>query len=62
MDDEYFDALRRTGDAWEGYSDAAKRDRGDGTNAESKRCEALWAEFQRWVVKLTAMRESRRRG
>jgi hypothetical protein len=60
MEDEYFDALRRTGDAWEAYSDAAKRDRGEGTSAESKRCEALWAEFQRWVAKLTAMRESRR--
>lgn len=61
MDDEYFDTLRRTGDAWEAYLDAAKSGRGSGTNAESKRCEDLWAEFQRSIIKLTAMRESRRR-
>jgi hypothetical protein len=57
MDNEYFDALRRTGDAWDAYRDAAETDRGNGTNAESKRCEALWAEFQRCVIKLTTLRE-----
>jgi hypothetical protein len=57
MDNDYFDALRRTGDTWEAYRDAAKSDRGDGTNAESKRCEALWVEFHRSVIKLTTMHE-----
>ncbi len=59
MDDEYFDALRRTGDAWEAYLDA---ERVYGNKAETKRCEALWAEFQQSVLKLTTMRENRRRG
>ena len=58
MDDEYFDALRRTGDAWEAYLDA---ERVYGNKHETKRCEALWAEFQQWVLKLTTMRENRRR-
>jgi uncharacterized protein YecT (DUF1311 family) len=56
MDDDYFDALRRTGDAWEAYRDAANSD------AQSKRCGALWAEWQRCVVKLTSIRDSRHRG
>jgi hypothetical protein len=58
MNDEYFDALRRTGDAWDAYRDAATSDRGDGANAESKRCEALWAAFQQSIIRLTAMRKS----
>jgi hypothetical protein len=56
MDDDYFDALRQTGDAWEAYRDAASSD------AESKRSGVLWAEWQRWIVKLTNLRENRRRG
>ena len=60
MNNEHFDALRHTGDAWEAYRDAAKSDRGDGTDASGRRCEALWAEFQRCVAKLTALRENRR--
>jgi hypothetical protein len=59
MDDEYFDALRRTGDAWEAYLDA---ERAYGAKAETTRCEAFWAEFQQWVLKLTTLRENRRRG
>jgi hypothetical protein len=59
MDDEYFDTLRRTGDAWEAYWDAANGARGDGIG-ERRRTEALWAEFQRCVVKLTTMHDARR--
>jgi hypothetical protein len=55
MDDEYFDALRRTGDAWDAYRDAAASD------AASKRCGTLWAEWQRCVAKLTSIRENRHR-
>jgi|CZKU01.1.fsa_nt_gi hypothetical protein len=57
MDDEFFDALRRTGDAWEAYLDA---ERGDGAKTETKRCDALWAEFQKWVLKLSTIRENRK--
>jgi hypothetical protein len=59
MDDDYFDALRRMGTAWEAYSDAAGRESGD---TESARCSALWAQFEESFVKLKGMRASRRRG
>lgn len=62
MDDEYFEALRRTGDAWEAYCDAAQHERGDGRDVEGVRSEALWARFQQCVIKLATMRENRRRG
>jgi hypothetical protein len=58
MDDEFFDALRHTGDAWEAYLDA---ERSDGAKGETKRCDALWAELQRRILKLTAVREKRKR-
>jgi hypothetical protein len=58
MDDEFFDALRRTGDAWEAYLDAERR---EGAKAETKRCDAVWAEFQKCVLKLSTIRESRKR-
>ena len=58
MDDEFFDALRRTGDAWEAYLDAERR---EGTKGETKRGDALWAEFQKWVLKLSTIRENRKR-
>jgi hypothetical protein len=57
MDDEFFDALRRTGDAWEAYLDAERR---EGAKGETKRGDALWAEFQKWVLKLSTIRENRK--
>ncbi len=62
MNDEYFGALRRTGEAWDAYSDAAKDERRDGTSAEKARCESLWVDFQACVVRLTNLREARHRG
>jgi len=59
MDDDYFDALRRTGKAWEAYSDAAGR---ESTEAESARCATLWTQFEDGVAKLKTLRERRRRG
>jgi hypothetical protein len=59
MDDEYFDTLRRTGDAWEAYWDAAQGTRGGDLN-ERRRTEALWSEFQQWVGKLTTLHDARR--
>jgi len=53
MNDPYFETLRRTGDAWDAYCDAAKDERRDGTSAERARCEALWPDFQAWVLKRT---------
>jgi hypothetical protein len=57
MDDELFDALRRTGDAWEAYLDA---ERGERAKTETKRCDALWTDFQKWVLKLSTIRENRK--
>ena len=59
MDNEYFETLRATGEAWEAYWDAARSDSDVGPKAESERCTALWSDFQEWVVKLTTMRELR---
>ena len=59
MDDEYFEALRRTGKAWDAYSDAAREGRSDGTGAESVRCQALWVEFRASVLKLTSLHDRR---
>jgi hypothetical protein len=59
MDNEYFEALRRTGKAWDAYSDAVMEGRGEGKGAENARCQALWVEFQASVVKLTSLRDRR---
>jgi hypothetical protein len=60
MDDAYYNALRRTGEAWEEYLDGAERDFGEG--AESERCALLWSRFQEAFIKLKTLRESHRRG
>jgi hypothetical protein len=60
MENEYVEILRRTGEAWEAYWDAARSEFGEGTKAESARCAALWTEFHQCVIRLTTMREKRR--
>jgi hypothetical protein len=60
MNNDHFDALRQTGDAWDAYRDAEESDRGNGRDAEGLRCEARWADFQRCVARLANLRAGRR--
>jgi hypothetical protein len=62
MTDEYFDALRRTGEAWDAYRDAASMDHDDANGAEGAGCASLWSQFQERFIRLRTLREGRRRG
>lgn len=44
--------------AFDAYYQQASTDPGDGSNPASKRREALWAEFQRWLSKLAELEGS----